>query len=58
VVVVMLIRWQVKFGKLKTTDPDYGRAKRSRNITLVLLLLAIPIGFIVRPVIHAIVQGS
>ena len=57
VVLVMLIRWQVKFGGLKTADPDYSRAKRSRNITLVLLLLAVPVGFIVRPVIHSIVQG-
>lgn len=36
VVMVMLIRWQVKFGRLKTEDPDYGRAIRSRNIVLAL----------------------
>ena len=47
VVMVMLIRWQVKFGGLKTADPDYIKAKRSRNIALALWLIAIP-GFIVK----------
>ena len=56
VVMVMLIRWQVKFGGLKTADPDYIRAKRTRNIVLVLWLIAIP-AFIVRAVWQAIVVG-
>ena len=54
VVTVMLIRWQVKFGGLKTADPDYTRAKRSRNIVLVLWLVAIP-AFIIRELWQAIV---
>jgi len=49
VVLVLLIRWQVKFSGLLTDDPDYQRAKRSRNIALILWLLAIPLGFLVRP---------
>ena len=53
VVMVMLIRWQVRFGGLKTADPDYIKAKRSRNIALVLWLLAIP-GFIVKLLFEAI----
>ncbi len=47
-VVVMLIRWQVKFGNLLTDDSDYQRAKRSKNIALILWLVAIPF-FIVKP---------
>ena len=49
VVLVLLIRWQVKFSGLLTDDPDYQRAKRSRNFALILWLLAIPLGFLVRP---------
>ena len=49
VVVVLLIRWQVRFGSLVTSDKDYGKAKRSKNLALILLVLAIPLGFIVRP---------
>ncbi|HSP62971.1 MAG TPA: hypothetical protein VLQ90_08330, partial [Pyrinomonadaceae bacterium] len=48
-VAVMLIRWQVKFGNLRTDDSDYQRAKRSKNIALILWLAAIPLGFVVRP---------
>jgi hypothetical protein len=48
-VVVMLIRWQVKFGNLLTDDSDYKRAKRSKNIALIFWLAAIPLGFVVRP---------
>ncbi len=45
VVFGMLVRWQIKFGGLKTADPDFSRAKRSRNIAIVLWLVAIPAGF-------------
>ena len=57
VVMIMLIRWQVKFGRLKTEDLDYGRAKRSRNIVLALWIGAIPIGFIVKPLLGAILES-
>jgi hypothetical protein len=33
---VMVLRWQFKFGRLRSTDPDYARAKKVRNIALVL----------------------
>jgi hypothetical protein len=56
VVMVLLVRWQVKFGRLKTVDPDYRRAKRSRNVALVLWLVAIPVGFIVKPLLDLILQ--
>ena len=32
VVLIMLIRWQVKFGGLKTPDPDYAKAKPGNHI--------------------------
>jgi hypothetical protein len=57
-VLVMLIRWQVKFGNLLTSDPDYKLAKRSKNIALILLLVAIPLGFIVRPLIDLILARA
>jgi len=47
IVVVLFIRWQVKFGKLQTSDVDYARAKRQKNIALILWIIAIPI-FLVR----------
>ena len=54
-VIVMLVRWQVKFSRLNTIDPDYDRAKRTRNLTLVLWLAAIPAGFVIRPLIGVII---
>lgn len=54
VVLVLLIRWQVKFGSLQTTDSDYKLAKRSKNIALILLLVAIPVGFVIRPLLDLI----
>ena len=53
-VLVLLIRWQVKFGNLITNDEDYRRAKRSKNVALILWLTAIPLGFLVRPIIALI----
>ena len=54
VVLVLLIRWQVKFGSLLTNDSDYKLAKRSKNIALVLWLIAIPLGFVVRPLLDVL----
>jgi hypothetical protein len=33
---VMVLRWQLKFGRLRSTDPDYSKAKKVRNIALLL----------------------
>jgi Ca2+/Na+ antiporter len=52
VVLVLLIRWQVKFGRLVTNDADYLKARRSWRLSLVLWLVAIPLGFIVRPLVY------
>lgn len=35
---VSLILWQIKYGRLQTTDPDYKKAKRDRWIALALWL--------------------
>ena len=37
---VYLIYWQIKYGSLKTADPDYLKAKRDRLIALLLWLPA------------------
>ena len=42
-VIFMVVRWQVKFGDIKTRDPDYKRALFSRNVALVLWLVAMPV---------------
>ena len=54
--VVLLVRWQVEFGSLLTSDPDYSKAKRSKNISLVLLLLATPLGIVASPFIDVLIQ--
>jgi Ca2+/Na+ antiporter len=54
-VLVLLIRWQVKFGSLITSDDDYRLAKRSKNVALILWLVAIPLGFIIRPLIDLLI---
>lgn len=52
VVLVLLIRWQVRFGSLITNDADYLKARRSWRLSLVLWLVAILLGFIVRFLIY------
>ncbi|MFL6257898.1 MAG: hypothetical protein ACJ74T_23055 [Pyrinomonadaceae bacterium] len=42
-VIAMIVRWQAKFGQLRTRDPDYKRALFSRNVALVLWLVAMPL---------------
>lgn len=53
---VMLICWQVKFGSLLTSDPDYKGARRSWFMGLVLWFAAIPVGFVIRPLFDLIVD--
>lgn len=38
---IWLIRWEKKFSRLETTDPDYKRAKRDRFITLLIWIAAL-----------------
>ena len=57
VVVVLVIRWQVKFNNLLTSDADYQAARKSWRISLILMLLAAPVGFIVRPLVYFFVYN-
>ena len=58
VVIVLLIRWQVRFSGLVTNDVDYQKARRSWMISLVLLIVAAPLGFIVRPLIYFVILSA
>jgi hypothetical protein len=51
VVIVLLVRWYVRFSGLQTDDADYLSARRSWWMSLVLLIVAIPVAFIVRPIL-------
>lgn len=33
---VMALRWQFKFGQLRSSDPDYAKAKKVRTVALLL----------------------
>jgi hypothetical protein len=52
VVLVLLIRWQVKFGRLVTNDADYLKARRSWRLSLVLWLLVIPAVIVIQVIIY------
>ena len=54
--VVLLVRWQVEFGSVLTNDPDYSKAKRPRNISALLLVVATPLGIIASPFIDVFIQ--
>jgi hypothetical protein len=41
VVLVLLVRWQLKYGRIPSQDVDYRRAKRMRTVSLFLWLLGI-----------------
>ncbi len=54
--VVLLVRWQVKFSNLLTNDSDYINAKRSRNFSVLMIILAIPAGIIFGPLLAVITE--
>jgi hypothetical protein len=54
-ILILGIRWQLSFSGLPTSDPDYLKAKRTKNVALILWLVAIPVGFILRPLLLALV---
>ena len=51
-VIVMVIRWQLRFDDIKSSDPDYLKARRAKNLALVLWIVAIPVGFYVAPFVE------
>src|SRR6185503_16399227 len=58
VVLVLLIRWQVKFGRLVTNDADYLKARRSWRLSLVLWLLVIPTVIVIRVIIYLLFAAA
>jgi Ca2+/Na+ antiporter len=53
VVLVLLIRWQIRYATLVTNDADYIKARRSWWISLA-LLIGVPVIFTVRIVIEVL----
>ena len=58
VVLVLLIRWQVKFGQLVTNDADYLKARRSWRLSLVLWILVIPTVIVIRVIIYLLFAAA
>jgi len=57
IVIVLLIRWQVRYSGLITEDADYKSARRSWWISLV-MLLGVPVIFVIRVVIEVLLLIS
>ena len=57
VVIVLLIRWQIRYSGLITDDVDYKSARRSWWISLA-MLIGVPVIFIIRIVIEALLLIS
>ncbi len=55
-VIVMIVRWQAKFGGLQTRDPDYKNAKLSRNIALILWIVAIPVKIVGHVIVAVLIN--
>lgn len=54
-VIIMAIRWQLRFNNLQTNDPDYKKAKSSKNLAFILWVAALPVGFFIRPALSLII---
>lgn len=44
-VLVLLIRWQIKFGAIRTDDSEFKQARRWKNIALMLWIAALLLRF-------------
>jgi hypothetical protein len=53
VVIVLLIRWQIRYRALITDDADYKKARRSWWISMV-MLSGLPVIFVIRVVIEVL----
>ena len=42
-VIILVVRWELKFGRIETRDPDYRRARFSRGVAFGLWLAAMPL---------------
>jgi Flp pilus assembly protein TadB len=54
--VFLLIRWQLNFSNLQTNDPDFPKARRSKNIAALLVLAGLPLGLILNPFVRALLN--
>lgn len=54
-ILILWIRWQVSFSGLPTSDPDYIKARSMKNVAFILWVVAIPVGFIIRPLLLGLV---
>ena len=57
IVIVLLVRWQIRYSGLVTDDADFKSARRSWWISLA-MLLALPVVFIIRVVIGVLLAIS
>lgn len=57
VVLVLLIRWQIRYSGLVTDDADFKSARRSWWISLA-MLLAVPVLFLIRVLIGVLLAVS
>jgi uncharacterized membrane protein YvbJ len=55
VVIVLFVRWQLRFANVNTADPDYAKARRNKNVSLILWIVALPVSFVIRPLLSAII---
>jgi hypothetical protein len=56
VAIFLLIRWQMRYQELLTDDPDYQQARRSKNVAIILLIVAAPFLPIFNPFLDLIVR--
>jgi hypothetical protein len=56
-VIILVVRWEMRFGQLQTRDPDYKRALFSRKVALVLWLAAMPV-WIVGKIFGAVIVAA
>jgi hypothetical protein len=57
VVLVLIVRWQIKFGRIQTNDADFLRAKGLWLVAMVLWVVAIPL-FVVRDLVVTIIARA
>jgi hypothetical protein len=50
-VIVLIIRWHLKFGSINSSDPDYQRAKKAFFLAIILWCGAFPVEFIIKPLL-------
>jgi hypothetical protein len=57
ILIVLIVRWYLKYGDINTSDPDYQKARRSIYLATALWLAAIPTEFLIKPFIASQLFG-